>query len=61
LGLLRRTGLSLSTARGAARVPDSDFSSLPMLPPVLPDCAKPALVPAAKEIKNETRPILTEC
>ena len=28
-----------STARGASRDPDSGFSSLPMLPPELPDCA----------------------
>jgi hypothetical protein len=59
-GLLRRAGLSLSTARGVARDPDSDFSSLPMLPPVLPDCARLALVPNATEIKSENRPILTE-
>lgn len=36
-GLLRRAGLEDSTERGASREPDSDFSSLPMLPPVLPD------------------------
>src|SRR4051812_49364995 len=35
-GLLRRAGFS--TDRGASRDPDSDFSSLPMLPPALP-CA----------------------
>ncbi len=39
-GLLRRAGFSGSTARGVAREPDSDFSSLPMLPPALPDCAR---------------------
>ena len=38
-GLLRRTGFDVSTARGASREPDRDFSSLPMLPPALPDCA----------------------
>jgi hypothetical protein len=38
-GLLRRAGFEDSTARGASREPDSDFSSLPMLPPALPDCA----------------------
>jgi hypothetical protein len=38
-GLARRAGLDDSTARGASREPDSDFSSLPMLPPALPDCA----------------------
>jgi hypothetical protein len=37
--LLRRAGRSGSTERGACREPDRDFSSLPMLPPVLPDCA----------------------
>src|SRR4051794_5602173 len=36
LGLLRRAGDS--AAPGIAREPDSDFSSLPMLPPALP-CA----------------------
>ena len=39
-GLLRRAGLEGSTARGASREPDSDFSSLPILPPALPDCAR---------------------
>ena len=38
-GLLRRAGFEVSTARGASRVPDRDFSSLPTLPPALPDCA----------------------
>jgi hypothetical protein len=61
LGLLRRAGFSVSTARGDVREPDSDFSSLPMLPPTLPDCAKPALVPTATKIKSEDKPILTEC
>ena len=37
-GLLRRAGRSGS----ADREPDSDFSSLPMLPPALPDCASAA-------------------
>ena len=37
-GLLRRAGRSGS----AEREPDSDLSSLPMLPPVLPDCARVA-------------------
>jgi hypothetical protein len=59
LGLLRRVGLSVSTARGV-REPDSDFSSLPMLPPALPDCAKPVAVPNAIKIKRENRTILTE-
>ena len=52
LGFLRLAGFSRSTARGAAREPDSDFSSLPMLPPVLPDCARAAIVPDATEIKR---------
>ena len=38
-GLLRRAGFSVSTDLGACREPDTDFSSLPMLPPALPDCA----------------------
>src|ERR1700737_1372965 len=40
-GLLRRAGRSGS----ADREPDSDFSSLPMLPPALPDCAGAAAGP----------------
>lgn len=59
-GLLRRAGLEGSTERGASREPDSDFSSLPMLPPVLPDCAQPKPVPNATEINKESRPILIE-
>ena len=52
-GLARCAGFDGSTARGASREPDSDFSSLPMLPPALPDCASAA--PAiADEIKSET-------
>ena len=39
-GLLRRAGVEGSIARGASREPDSDFSSLPILPPALPDCAR---------------------
>ena len=38
-GLLRRVGFEGSAARGVSREPDSDFSSLPMLPPALP-CAR---------------------
>jgi len=51
-GLARRGGLDGSTARGASREPESDFSSLPMLPPTLPDCACAVLVTAA-EIRSE--------
>ncbi|WP_436210687.1 hypothetical protein [Bradyrhizobium sp. LjRoot220] len=60
LGLLRRAGFSVSTARGVAREPDSDFSSLPMLPPALPDCAK-LVVSNPTDIKRKSRPILIEC
>jgi hypothetical protein len=49
-GLLRRAGFSLSTARGDSREPDNDLSSLPMLPPALPDCANAAL-PVATETR----------
>ncbi|MBR1283090.1 MULTISPECIES: hypothetical protein [unclassified Bradyrhizobium] len=59
-GLLRRAGFSVSIARGVAREPDSDFSSLPILPPALPDCAKLALTPNAADINRENRAILTE-
>lgn len=47
-GLARRAGFDGSTARGASREPDSDFSSLPILPPALPDCANAPLVMAAE-------------
>jgi hypothetical protein len=60
LGLLRRAGFSLSTARGVARDPDSDFSSLPMLPPALPDCASAAYDPNVTDISKESRPIRIE-
>jgi len=46
-GLLRRAGRSGS----ADREPDSDFSSLPMLPPALPDCA--SAVPGATMTASE--------
>ncbi|WP_192740724.1 hypothetical protein [Bradyrhizobium sp. OAE829] len=59
-GLLRRAGFSVSIARGVARDPDSDFSSLPMLPPALPDCAKLALTPNAADINRLNRAILSE-
>jgi hypothetical protein len=46
-GLPRRAGFSGSTERGACREPERDFSSLPMLPPALPDCANAAAGPIA--------------
>lgn len=58
--LLRRAGWADSTARGASREPDSDFSSLPMLPPALPDCASVAATGSAAEIRTEPRAILIE-
>jgi hypothetical protein len=58
-GLARRTGFEGSTVRGASREPDSDFSSLPMLPPALPDCASAALLIATK-IASGRRPIRSE-
>jgi hypothetical protein len=54
-GLARRAGFEGSTARGASREPDSDFSSLPMLPPALPDCAIATLVEDAAAISNPRR------
>ncbi|ANW02545.1 hypothetical protein LMTR13_22645 [Bradyrhizobium icense] len=59
-GLARRAGFDDSTARGGSREPDSDFSSLPMLPPALPDCATAAPLMTA-EIRSEQRPIPIEC
>jgi hypothetical protein len=60
-GLARRAGFEGSTARGVWRVPDSDFSSLPMLPPALPDCASVAVVGSAAEIRKAQRAILIAC
>ncbi|WP_156434841.1 hypothetical protein [Bradyrhizobium lablabi] len=57
--LARRAGLEGSTARGGSREPDSDFSSLPMLPPALPDCAT-AAPPMATRIARERRPVRSE-
>ena len=56
--LPRRAGLEDSTARGASREPDSDFSSLPMLPPALPDCASVASIGRAAEIRAAQRAIM---
>jgi hypothetical protein len=42
-------GFEDSVARGAAREPDSDFSSLPTLPPAFPDCARARPGSAAME------------
>jgi hypothetical protein len=49
-GWLRRAGF----AGSFAREPDSDFSSLPMLPPELPDCAWARLAPHANTIDKAT-------
>ncbi|WP_157088687.1 hypothetical protein [Bradyrhizobium jicamae] len=54
-GLARRAGFEGSTVRGASREPDSDFSSLPMLPPALPDCADAWPDPNAVSSKTENR------
>jgi hypothetical protein len=58
-GLARRAGFEGSTVRGAWREPDSDFSSLPMLPPALPDCAT-AAPDMATESRSAQRVILIE-
>src|SRR5437016_44563 len=55
-GLPRRAGVS--TERGASREPDSDFSSLPMLPPALP-CARASPGVSATDINRQSGPILT--
>jgi len=59
-GLFFRAGFSLSIARGVWRVPDSDFSSLPMLPPALPDCANARPAPNPTNSNSDTRPVLIE-
>ena len=59
-GLFFRAGFSLSTARGVWREPDSDFSSLPMLPPALPDCASARPPPNPTNSNSDTRPVLIE-
>lgn len=56
----RRAGLDGSAARGFSRVPDSDFSSLPMLPPALPDCAIEATGESTAVIRRAPRAILIE-
>ena len=60
-GLLRRAGFSDSTGRGASREPDSDFSSLPMLPPALPDCAIASSEPYASAISRARTASGDEC
>jgi hypothetical protein len=56
----RRAGFEDSTERGASREPESDFSSLPMLPPALPDCASAAADPNAADMSRESTAILIE-
>jgi hypothetical protein len=58
-GLARGAGFEGSTVRGFSREPDRDFSSLPMLPPALPDCPSVASVGRAAEISKK-RAILIE-
>ena len=57
-GLLRRAGFEGSAARGVSREPDSDFSSLPMLPPALPDCARARLGKATTASVADSRAAL---
>ena len=59
-GLFFRAGLSLSMARGVWREPDSDFSSLPMLPPALPDCASTRFAAEPVNSNSEAKPVMTE-
>lgn len=59
-GLARRAGRDDSTSRGFSREPDSDFSSLPILPPALPDCACAALVGSAAATRITQKAILIE-
>lgn len=58
-GLAGRAGLEGSAERGFSREPDSDFSSSPMLPPALPDCASAALL-SPNGIRSESKHILIE-
>ena len=51
-GLLCRAGFEGSAARGVSREPDSDFSSLPILPPALPDCARAKLGKAMASVAD---------
>lgn len=51
-------GFEDSVARGAAREPDSDFSSLPMLPPAFPDCARTRPGRAAMESVADSKAAL---
>jgi hypothetical protein len=55
-GLLHFPDRSGSAGCGAGREPDRDFSSLPILPPALPDCASAVLGPikTASEMQRRT-------
>jgi hypothetical protein len=55
---LRRDEGSGAADRGSDREPESDFSSLPMLPPVLPDCARATLEPLARTNNAHSKPAL---
>ena len=61
LGLGASRRLRRLNGTGAWREPDSDFSSLPMLPPALPDCASVAVVGSAAETSSATTAILIVC
>ena len=55
-----RLARSGSADRGVEREPDTDFSSLPILPPALPDCANAAPAPFTMIIDAQSRAILIE-
>ena len=59
--LLGLAGFAGSVARGVSRDPESDFSSLPMLPPALPDCARARLGKARTASVAESRAGLVRC
>jgi hypothetical protein len=59
-GLFFRTGFSLSTAREGWREPDNDFSSLPMLPPPLPDWASTRFAPDPANSHSDAKPVRIE-
>jgi hypothetical protein len=59
-GRFFRGGFSLSTAREGWREPDNDFSSLPMLPPALPDWASTRFAADPTNSNSDIKPVIIE-